>query len=175
MYTRAPAPWLLLVLWASGSIACGPTASLRDNLYRDEETAYRIGSFATPWRRVQLDGADLAYRHAPTGAAVQLNSRCRRSDDVPLSALLGHLLIGFTDREVLREERIALDRREALHAVLDARLDGVPVRLGVYVLKKDGCVYDFTLVSASGQFGAVEAEFDRFVRDFHALSGVAPN
>jgi hypothetical protein len=49
-----------------------------------------------------------------------------------------------------------------------AELDGVKKRYVVYVLKKDGCVYDFLYVSP-GQDGGKDA-FERFVRGFGTLS-----
>ena len=36
-----------------------------------------------------------------------------------------------------------MDGREAMHTVMSAKLDGVPKMFDAYVLKKDGCVYDF--------------------------------
>jgi hypothetical protein len=40
----------------------------------------------------------------------------------------------------------------------------------VYVLKKDGCVYDFLAISASGTPGGTQREFDDFVAGFHMVA-----
>jgi hypothetical protein len=66
------------------------------------------------------------------------------------------------------QERVDLDGRAALRTEMIAELDGVKKRYVVYVLKKDGCVYDFLHVSP-GQDGGKDA-FERFVRGFGTLS-----
>ena len=56
-----------------------------------------------------------------------------------------HFVIGkvsFSEQQL-----VEMDGREALRTHLIAKLDGVPKRFTVYVLKKDGCVYDFLHVA----------------------------
>ncbi|MEZ4389869.1 MAG: hypothetical protein R3A48_02145 [Polyangiales bacterium] len=77
-----------------------------------------------------------------------------------------HLLIGFTRREVSLEETVPFDQREARHVVLTARLDGVPRGIELYVMKKDGCVYDLGLIAPPERFDAARASFASFARGF---------
>jgi hypothetical protein len=98
---------------------------------------------------------------------VQVNATCDPFQDVPLSALTNHLLIGFTDREFRSSETVPLDGREALRSRVVARLDGVPRELLLYVMKKDQCTYDFALVAPPGEsYRAAEPEFERMVAGF---------
>jgi hypothetical protein len=68
----------------------------------------------------------------------------------------------------VRQDTLPLDSREALRTELSAKLDGVPRRFVVYVLKKDGCVYDFILVAAPTVTPSSIGEFDQFVSGFSA-------
>jgi hypothetical protein len=61
-----------------------------------------------------------------------------------------------------------MDGREALRTEMVAALDGVPKRYTVYVLKKDGCVYDFLRI-ADGAGKTQEQSFERFVQSFSTL------
>ena len=80
---------------------------------------------------------------------IQGNATCRDdADPAPLGSLTAHLLIGYTDRRTRSTEHVAVDGREALRSVIDARLDGVPVVLDLYVLKRNGCVFDLSLAAA---------------------------
>jgi hypothetical protein len=88
-------------------------------------------------------------------------------DDVPLEALTHHLFLHFTQRSLVKQERVELDGRAALRTELNAELDGVALRYLVYVIKKDGCVYDFIHVSPNGRG---RAEFERFVQGFGTLA-----
>jgi hypothetical protein len=89
--------------------------------------------------------------------------------DSPLPSLVQHLLIGFTQRETVLEETVAFDNREARHVVVNARLDGVPRSLELYVMKKDGCVYDLGFVAPPERFESGRPAFAEFVRGFRTV------
>ena len=58
-----------------------------------------------------------------------------------------------------------------MHTVMSAKLDGVPKSFDAFVLKKNGCVYDFVDISAPATFSANRAVFETFVGGFHTLNG----
>jgi len=154
---------MLLGAWA---VACS-SAAFDGQVYRNDEVAFRVGPVPGNWRRIQTEGALLAFRDDSRGATVAVNARCGKDgDDVPLESLTHHLFLHFTDRRVVSQERSMLDGREALKTELSAKLDGVPKHFSVLVLKKDGCVYDFLEIrdTESGE------DFDRFVRGFGTVS-----
>jgi len=154
---------LALTIWALG---CAH-ASFQGGVYRDEEASYHVGEFGSDWRRLELDEpTDLAFEAPALDVVAQVNASCDPALDIPLSSLTNHLLIGFTEREGREQQTLPFAQREALFTQLDAKLDGVPRRLRLVVLKKNGCVYDFALI------GPPDARFDRARRDFDAwLSG----
>ena len=88
----------------------------------------------------------------------------------PLLALTQHLFISFTEREILEQTIVPMDGREAMHTVMRAKLDGVPKVFDVYVLKKDGCVYDLVGIWAVGKYEPHRAAFESFASGFHTLS-----
>jgi hypothetical protein len=96
---------------------------------------------------------------------VAVNGRCGvDGDDVPLASLTQHLFLQFTERELKAQSELNLDGRAALRTELTGKLDGVPKLFVVYVLKKDGCVYDFWRISEPA--AADTAAFEGFVRGF---------
>ncbi len=163
-------PMLVRALLACGLAACAASASFDGTVYRGGGVAFRVGAVPGSWRRVSLPVADLAFRDDPHDASILVNSRCSASDrDTPLLALTEHLIIGTTDRHLTTEEVVSFDGREARHTVLTAKLDGVTMAYDVFVLKKDGCVYDLVYVTTPGGAGAGTAEFEAFVRGFHTV------
>ena len=135
--------------------------------YANDAMRFRTGRVAPGWRRIEPGYALLAFRDAPRDLVISVNGRCGNdSDDVPLTALTQHLFLYFTDRRVLDQRSLSLDGREALRTDLSAKLDGVPRRFVVYVLKKDGCVYDFVLIAAPSVAHGSIGEFDQFVSGF---------
>ena len=159
-------PALALALLAL-SLACGSAPSFRRGVYRDEELTFRVGSLPPPWRRVQVAGSDLAFHNDEVSGVVAVNAECNREKDPPLRQLLMQLVIGFTAREHVVEELIPLDGREALHGIVRARIDGVPMMLDLYVLKKDECLYDFSYAAPPSTFERGRAEYEAFVQGFH--------
>jgi hypothetical protein len=140
------------------------------HVYRNKEVAFRVGPIPESWRRIDSDLALLAFRDDPHRATVALNARCGKDgDDVPLQALTHHLFLVFTDRQVLSQSLRPLDGREALRSELTAELDGVPKHFDVYVLKKDGCVYDFLYVADTSAAPQGLPNFERFVGEFATL------
>jgi hypothetical protein len=150
---------LLLILLSS----CA-SSGFDGRVYRSDDLSFQVGPVPGSWRQVSVDGTRLAFRDDSASATVQVSGRCGvDGDDVPLESLTHHLFLHFTKRHLVKQERVELDGREALRTELDAELDGVALQYLVYVLKKDGCVYDFIHVSPSARG---RAEFERFVQGF---------
>ena len=150
--------------------ACGGS-TYEGGEYREGAIRYRAPSPGAGWEAIDVEGQnDLAWRSPSLGAIIQVNATCDPDMDVPLSALRNHLLIGLTEREVQSEETISLDGREALRTHVVAKLDGVPREMLLTVLKKDGCVYDFALVTPPGSgFAQASQRYDALLAGFTTL------
>jgi hypothetical protein len=156
-----------LLAWAlAATPSCGgPTFD--GKVYRGNDIAFRVGPLPSNWRSIEVDGAALAFRDDSGGATVAVNGRCGvDGDDVPLPALTHHLFLNFTQRQVQSQKELVIDGRGALRTELSANLDGVPKQFVVYVLKKDGCVYDFMWIGAESSPLASVEDFDHFVNGF---------
>jgi hypothetical protein len=128
---------------------------------------YRLAAPESPaWRSIGLQDNDLAWVARDNGELLAANSTCTDHGDPSLEVLTNHLLIGFEDRELDDQRPITLDGREALRSRYKARLDGVPVELEVVVLKKNGCIHDFTFVAPLGLKAVHLADFDALVQSF---------
>jgi hypothetical protein len=131
---------------------------------RHAEVAYRVGALGPAWQRADVEGSDLVFHREGRGS-IAVTATCHDYDDVPVEALVQHLLFGSTDRVYLSEEEVTLDGRGARHALVKAELDGVPVQLEIYVLVRDRCVFDLSHV---GRVGAPsDPDFTAFAQAFH--------
>jgi hypothetical protein len=123
------------------------------------------------WQLIRQKGAEIAFFHDHFDAVAQANATCRDdAEAASLEVLTRHLLIGYTDVEVQHKERTELDAREALHTIVHARLDGVPVVLDLYVLKRNGCIFDLSLAAPPGRYSSAVPDFARFVIGFRQES-----
>jgi len=153
--------------------AGGCTSSSWDgHVFRGENVEFRAAQVPAGWRRIEDERSLLTFRDARRDLVVTVNGRCGKDgDDVPLQALTQHLFVYFTERQVLDQRTITLDGREALRTELSAKLDGVARHFVVYVMKKNGCVYDFIQIAALNVDANCKAEFDQFVLSFSTQSG----
>jgi hypothetical protein len=152
--TRA-LPLVVIALLA----ACGGGGHFENNQFHDDTVAYRVGPPGSGWREVRLETANAAWYNDALQASLLVNSHCEGVADAPLEGLTNDLLMGMTEREVLSQEKKPWSRREALETVATAKLDGVPRKLALFVLKKDGCVYDIVLDSSPEHFETAERAF----------------
>lgn len=151
-------------------IACsGASVQVRDNVVSAGALRYAFGPVPASWQRVEVESNDVAWFDPATRGLIHVDHTCDRAMDTPLPSLVQHLLIGFTQRETILEETVPFDRREARHVVVHARLDGVPRSLELYVMKKDGCVYDLGFVAPPERFESGRPAFDAFVRGFRTV------
>jgi hypothetical protein len=149
--------------------ACGHAKTFDDGVFRKGAVAVRVGPVPAGWRRLTVDGADLAFRDDERSGSVLFDVRCGRDDDAPLSVLTDHLIMGTTEREFDAQDTIPFDRREALHTLLRAKLDGVPMNYDIYVMKRDGCVYDLVYVAPPARFAAGAADFEHFATGLESV------
>ncbi|MCC7541812.1 MAG: hypothetical protein IT379_36675 [Deltaproteobacteria bacterium] len=153
---------LLLIVVLS---ACGG-ASLSGRVFDNGRVRYHVGELPEGWRELDAEG-DVAFFHRERAAVISVHARCDRDeDDVPLQSLTQHLMIGFTEREVESQEVMPFDGREAMRTVVRARLDGVPRAMTLYVMKKNGCVYDLLYAAPPDRYAEGASEFESFVRGF---------
>jgi len=135
-------------------------------LYRGDGFAFRVAPPPEAWQRIEISHAALAFRDAD-GGTIAVDTRCRADGgDVPLASLTQHLFLGFTDREILTQTVVPFDGREAMHTLLSAKLDGVPKKFDVWVMKKDDCVHDLYYIADTAHFERGSAAFERFVQGF---------
>lgn len=150
-------------------LGCGG-ASFDGRVFRNDELSFRVGTIPGDWQPIDTEGALLAFRDDRAPATVAVSGRCGKDgDDVPLEALTHHLFLQFTDRTVESQVHVQLDGREALHTELLAKLDGVEKRFTVFVLKKNGCVYDFVHVAPSSASAEGRRSFVAFVEGFSTI------
>ena len=158
-----PAAALLL-----GALALGACSGVKvqQGQVSKERTRYRFGEPGPDWRRVSLGDVDVAWVRDSSGHTLSVNSMCQDYNDAPLTALRRQQLVGFTQAERVEDREEMLDGRAALFSRWRARLDGVPVELGLWTLKKDGCIYDFTYISPSGAYDEQSQALARLVQGF---------
>jgi hypothetical protein len=163
--SRAP---LALALGAVIAFSGCAGRRIENGVYHSDK-GYRLTLPGPDWSVTADSKADLELRHQDGLAAMLANAECDdRAKSRSAGLLLGQLLIVLHDRATIEQNEVSLDGRQALHRVLDGRVaaDGAPTRIEAYVLKEQGCVYDFAYAAPPASFEAWRADFRRFVESF---------
>ena len=135
------------------------------------EGRYAIEVSAYGWHTVNPGGADRAWRNDAVSATLYTDSNCgMRFQDLPLERLLHHQLAGLKDSVLLSEDWGQLDGRESLTVRYQGMMDGVPTGLGLTVLKKGQCVYDFVLVGPPVQMEVSWPDYRSMLATFRTES-----
>ena len=161
-------PFLVAGLILAGSGCFGPRGhySAEEHRVCVGDVCYHFGALPG-WRVIRQKGGAIAFFNDQTNTVAQANATCRDDAEVAsLEVLMRHLLIGYTEVHARSSERVWVADREALHDVYDARLDGVPVVLDLYVIKRNGCIFDLSLAAAPDDYDTERAAFTRFVAGF---------
>ncbi len=131
--------------------ACAPKAGGQGN--PSTEGRYRLGDPGRGWERVDAGGADRAWHHAGISGALYADSNCgRRFEDGKLEDLTTHLTFGVARGEPEHSESRTLDGRAALVQITAGEIDGVGVKVGSMVTKKNACLYDVLYVAPPTTF-----------------------
>ena len=141
---------------------------IENGVYHSDK-GYRLTLPGPDWSVAADSKADLELRHQDGLAAMLVNAECDdRAKSRSAGLLLGQLLIGLHGRATIEQNEVSVNGQQALHRVLDGRVaaDGAPTRIEAYVLKDQGCVYDFAYAAPPASFEAWRADFRRFVESF---------
>jgi hypothetical protein len=97
---------------------------------------------------------------------IEIHAQCEEQGDSSLHQYTDHLRIDWTDWEVIEQEETKLVGRNALRTVVEAELDGMERKTELYVVKKNGCLFDLIYSSRPGDFNAGRSDFRRVVEGF---------
>jgi hypothetical protein len=99
------------------------------------------------WQAGMTPPGDFAFYNPALGASLYADTSCgKRYQDAKLTVLANHLVMGFADLHDVDEQELMLDGRAALERTASGTLDGVPVALGLTVLKNGPCVFDLVYI-----------------------------
>jgi len=156
--------------------ACTPSKSSKggifiNGIYKNSELKYKIGELPSKWEQLELDYLDLVFYNQNNNGIIYVNGKCSGSSDSPLTILRTHLLIGFKDKKIVKSENLEIENRKALHSIVLASLDGVKRKIDYYIFKKNGCLYDFVLISTIKSFDENQKEFQKILKNFKIIKG----
>jgi hypothetical protein len=146
-----------------------PTGKLTGRVYKSKYTSYEIGELSDDWKRIKIEGGDLAFWSDKVRATITVNSTCNQKGRYSLKALSEPLVIGIADKQLVQRNELTVDGEKALEYIYLGKLDIASIKISAIVLKKVDCIYDLTYASAPNDFDGGFNEFKEFVSRFKVI------
>jgi hypothetical protein len=148
---------------------CSLNGPLREDIKATQTSFSRIPKNWIPQKpREDKDakGADVVYKDKVSKSLIAMNSVCFRYENTSLERLAHQYESGLKDAETLEEGELTADGRRAFRVRLRGTFDGVSSEILVTVLRKNDCLFDFSVVGVSPLPPEIIKDFDRWVQGF---------
>lgn len=127
--------------------------------------SYQISKPNSHWQPIPQSAADYAWRSPSEYATIYAKSNCGSYfEDRSLEDSLLSLTRGLYVSQPIAQESIRISNRKGMFQVMDSELDGIPLRLGMLVVSKNNCLYDFLLIAPKKFFSDAVADFLRMAQ-----------
>ncbi len=135
----------------------------------EREATYSFGLPSGSWRPVRdVNEIQVAWINGDLDGVglIELHVQCDEQGDSSLHQYTDHLRIDWDGWTVVEQGEASLIGRAALRTVVDAELDGIPRRNELWVVKKNGCLFDLRYSAGKTDFAAGQADFATVVQGF---------
>lgn len=133
---------------------------------RAQEVQYSAPS--APFSILESGAADKAWLSGQTGNTISYLSDCAAKVDPELDQILDDTAQILESPAITERSSLQFNGRAARAALVDGKMDGVPVRLKLLVFKKNDCSYTISYTAKPSTFAAEITAFERFVTEFRA-------
>jgi hypothetical protein len=126
-------------------------------------------SFREPdaiFKTLNTDFADKAWQSSKTANSLVVISECGPIGDQDLKKIALEHFSALQTLEIEKEELHPYSGREALMTIAKGQVDGVPVKMAVHTVNKNGCNYTITYLGRSDKFALEISLMESFVNGF---------
>lgn len=155
-----------LMNYASGDD--GKPGKLKDWIYTTEQNSYRVAPLSQNWKRVPVEGGDIAFYNSADDIMFTVSSVCA-DRDYNLETLSNSLVIGLGKKQMKLRKDIEVGGAVGLYTEYDVSLDDESFSLATVVHKSAECDYDFSYFTDPAGFQANLGKFINFLSGFEEL------
>jgi hypothetical protein len=132
-----------------------------------KEATYSFGLPGDQWRPVRkVEDVQVAWIDPGRGGVIDVHAQCDDQGDSSLQQYTDHLRMDMTDWKIVEQHDERMVSRASMRTIVDARLDGMPMRHEFVVVKKNGCLFDLRYSAPLRSFAAGQPDFHRVLAGF---------
>lgn len=137
-------------------------------VYLNKHHYYIVGPLSSDWLISKSKKPGIVFKNIKNRASLATEATCGSAfEDLPLELLTNHLFAGIRLAKKIRKETWQLSGRAGLYTEVLGELDGAPVHLNIFVIKKEQCQFDFFAISTPNFQKEITQDFEKFVKGFH--------
>lgn len=136
---------------------------------RDKDYRITVPETGKGWEPIRIDKEDIALWHKQHRAMIAVISSDTEQKGLSLETLRRHLFLGITDKEIIAKEPARVNNQNALHAILEGKMDNNQLKIDSYVIKAGERVYDLVYWAPADSFDKVKDDFEGMVRSFQYI------
>ncbi|QQR79709.1 MAG: hypothetical protein IPJ69_10195 [Deltaproteobacteria bacterium] len=145
----------------------GGIVGIKGRTFQSGLGSFEVGRLPEGWSNPQNKLKQVVYTHDGMQATIVTDALCgKKFEEAPLRRLALDLLEPMEKSKIKSEKEFVLDGRKAYQMVGEGAIDGICMEMGVRVLKKDFCVYDFVLFAPKKYFSQSQKDFENYVSGF---------
>lgn len=134
----------------------------------DLAKSVRYAAPGQPFQEFNLQDVDKAWKNSKNGNSIAYRSACNDPVETELDSLQQAIMEGLDSAKLETNERTAFNGRDALHSVVQGKLDGVATKIELMIFKKNNCTYTLTYVALPKNFATDQSAFQQFLKSFEA-------
>ena len=155
-----------LINYASGDDR--KPGKLKDWVYTTERNSYRVAPLSQNWKRVPVEGGDIAFYNSANDIMFTVSSVCA-DRDYNLETLSDSLVVGLGKKQMKLRKDIKVGGTAGLYTEYDVSLDDENFSLATVVHKSAECDYDFSYFTDPASFQPNLGNFIDFLSGFEEL------
>ena len=141
---------------------------MKDWVYTTERNSYRVVPLSQDWKRVPIEGGDIAFYNSGEDIMFTVSSVCG-DRNYDLETLSNSLVVGLGKKRTKLRKDIEIGGARGLYTEYETSVDDKSFALATVVHKSLKCDYDFSYSADPADFQANLGKFIDFLSGFEEL------
>ena len=141
---------------------------MKDWVYTTERNSYRVVPLSQDWKRVPIEGGDIAFYNSGEDVIFTVSSVCG-DRNYDLETLSNSLVVGLGKKRTKLRKDIEIGGARGLYTEYETSVDDKSFALATVVHKSLKCDYDFSYSADPADFQANLGKFIDFLSGFEEL------
>jgi len=155
--------WIAFLIFIAWLTPACVSVDIGSNRQPRRSTSIHLPEPQRPFSKFETTGSEASWKSSASGNIITYLSECVDGYDPSLEALWHEVTQGLRDLKVEFSRDMEFQNRRALTHRFTAEVDGVESMIEILILKKNGCIYNFSYIATPKSFKLEYPQFKSFL------------